>query len=115
MSDPASLSAQFLEAFNRRDLDLIERMVAPTTDYKRSGAETVTTPADVRARYAKDFELTPDIRAELVEVIAANDTDVAFEITVSFLGRTVAGAAHHRWVEDRMTRYRSWTDPLSSS
>jgi hypothetical protein len=113
MSDPASLSAQFLDAFNRRDLDLIESMVADTTDYKRSGADPITTPADVRARYAKDFELTPDIEAELVEVIAATDTDVAFEIIVRFLGRSVTGSAHHRWVDGRMTRYRSWTDPLA--
>lgn len=111
--DPASLSATFLDAFNRRDLDLIESMVAPATDYLRSNGTPITTPADVRARYAQDFEVTPDIHATLVEVTAQSDTDVAFEIVVSFLGRSVTGAAHHRWVDGKMTRYRSWTDPLT--
>jgi ketosteroid isomerase-like protein len=113
MTDPASLSATFLDAFNRRDLDQLERMVAPSTDYLRSAGEPITTPTEVRARYAQDFELTPDIAAELTEVIAQNETDVAFEIRVSFAGRSVTGAAHHRWVDGRMTRYRSWTDPLT--
>lgn len=113
MSDPAALSATFLDAYNRRELDLMERMVAPSTDYKRSGADSIHTPAEVRARYALDFELMPDVRAELVEVIATSDIDVAFEILVSLGDRQVTGAAHHRWVDGRMTRYRSWTDPLA--
>jgi hypothetical protein len=112
MTDPASLSATFLDAFNRRDLDLIERMTASPVDYRRAASPTLSTPAEVRARYAQDFELTPDIHAELTDVIAATDVDVAFEIVVTVLGRSVTGAAHHRWVDGRMTRYRSWTEPF---
>lgn len=113
MPDPASLSATFLDAFNRRDLDLLEGMAADPIDYLRSGGEPITTPAAVRARYAEDFERMPDSRAELVEVIAQSDTDVAFEIRFFVVGRTVTGAVHHRWIDGRMTRYRSWTDPLT--
>jgi hypothetical protein len=111
--DPATLSATFLDAYNRRDLDLIERMTADPTDYLRSNGTLLTTPADVRARYAQDFELMPDTHATLTDVITASDTDVAFEIVVAFLGRSVTGAAHHRWADGRLTRYRSWTDPLT--
>jgi len=112
MPDPASLSATFLDAFNRRDLDLLESMAADEIDYLRSGGDPITTPAAVRARYAEDFELMPDSRAELVEVVCQNETDVAFEIRFHLLGRTVTGAVHHRWIDGKMTRYRSWTDPL---
>jgi hypothetical protein len=114
MDDPAKLSATFLDAFNRRDLDLIEQMVASPTDYKRAGvgSPTLTTPAEVRARYEQDFAAAPDIHATLVQVIAATDEAVAFEITVATSFGTVTGAAHHHWVDGKMTRYRSWTDPL---
>jgi ketosteroid isomerase-like protein len=110
---PAELSATFMDAFNRRDLDVLERMVAPEVDYLRAGGDHLTAPVAVRARYAQDFELLPDIRAELVEVVAQTDTDVAFELAVHVAGRRVTGAAHHRWVDGRMTRYRSWTEPLT--
>jgi len=112
MSDPATLSATFLDAFNRRDLDLLEAMVAPSVDYLRSLGEPLTTPAQVRARYAEDFELMPDSRAEVTAVIAQNETDVAFEILFHVVGRTVTGGVHHRWVDGKMTRYRAWTDPI---
>ena len=110
MSDPTSLSRAFIEAFNARDLDTIASMVADPTDYKRSGASTVSTRDDVRARYARDFETTPDIHAEMVHVVAASDTEVAFEIVVTTSGFEVPGAAHHRWEDGLMTRYRSWVD-----
>jgi ketosteroid isomerase-like protein len=113
MDDPATLSAAFLDAFNRRDLDQLERMVAPSTDYRRAGLVAIHTPGEVRDRYALDFELMPDIRADVTEVVAAGDADVAFEIVVTVGGRTVTGAAHHRWIDGRMTRYRSWTEPLT--
>ena len=110
MSEPERLSRALIAAFNARDLDAIESMVASPTDYKRSGADALRTPAEVRERYARDFELTPDIHAELVHVVAATDTEVAFELVVTTSGLTLPGAAHHRWVDGRLARYRSWVD-----
>ena len=112
MTDPATLSASFLDGFNRRDLDLLEQLVAPVTDYRRASSPTLGTPAEVRARYAQDFELSPDIHAELTEVIAASDTDVAFEIVVTVAGISLTGAAHHRWLDGRTDMVRpSGPDP----
>ena len=115
MDDPASLSRALIDAFNRRDAAAIAAMTAPTVDYLRAGGTPITTPAGVQERYEADFRTTPDIHAEMVEVAAQTDTDVAFELVITVAGLTLSGAAHHRWIDGKLVRYRAWTEPLPRS
>jgi len=97
----ADLSRQHIEAHNAHDLDGLVALVAGAVDFKRPDDPALTTPEEVRARYAEDWSTHSHVRVDVLRLLETGPTVIA-EIEVD------AGPPSHGWY--RGTVIHDWGD-----
>ncbi len=74
MADIATQYRKYLEAFNARDHDTIDTLVADQLDYSISGGVKVTTKGELRAQNERWLKAFPDRQARVDELIVSGNT-----------------------------------------
>lgn len=113
MGRPSELSAQLLDAYNRRDRAAMREMLSPEILYIRPGPARVDGVDSIMSLYESDWERY-DNQNVIRRMVEDGDT-VAMEFTVGIAGADpieVEAVVLHRWVDDRLVFYRLYVDPL---
>lgn len=107
--NPPDLSATFLDAYNRRDAEMMRSLLATEFVYVRPGPQRLEGIDEVMARYARDWA-TVGAHLRIRRVLADGD-DVAMEITIDVPGgRAIEAAVLHGWKDGRLVDYRLYRD-----
>ena len=110
MTDPADLSRQFIDAFNRKDLTALRAMMADTVEYKFPGVRTLTDPDEVIARYHKIIAALGDLQLQVVQMVSDGTTWAAFFIENVDGDPQPQVAVFHEWVDGKLKTYRAFAD-----
>lgn len=109
MREPSKLSRDFLAAFNRRDGETMQAMLAPEVVYIRPGPTRIEGVEAIMDRYRRDWDRY-DNHNIVRDVVADGDT-AAMEITMKFPdGAEAEAVVVSRWVGELMVSYRLYLD-----
>lgn len=109
MRTPSELSQIFLEAYNRRDGETMQSMLAPEVVYIRPGPTRIAGVEAIIDRYQRDWDRF-DNHNLVRSVMEDGDTSV-MEITMKFPdGAESEAVVVTRWVGELMVSYRLYMD-----
>jgi endonuclease YncB( thermonuclease family) len=111
--EPAALSLQFIEAYNRRDIAAMEQMISPAVVYVRPGGAKIEAVDAILALYEEQWARS-DAFLRPRRFVRQDDTVIA-ELTIGparrSQGRSVDAVEIHRWEGDQLVEYRLYLDP----
>jgi len=115
MASARELTQRYVEAYNRRDQAAMRELLPATLEFVRPGGGALRTADEVMTQYERDWAMLERSRVVVRDLLESDDAILA-EITVegSLGGRSAAveGVIAHRWHDDRLVRYRYYSDPL---
>jgi ketosteroid isomerase-like protein len=115
MASARELTAQYVDAYNRRDRTAMRELLSTTLEYVRPGGGTLRTAVEVMAQYERGWAVLERSRVVVRDLMESSDAILA-EITVegSLGGRSAAveGVIAHRWHDGKLVRYRYYSDPM---
>lgn len=109
MAYPEQIVQQLVDAYNARDLEAFVAIYAPEIEIRRLPSDEVLMQghADLRDRYGRLFESSPDLHAEIVERIALGHFVIDKERVQGIIGQEMVEAIAIYEVRDDLIR-RVW-------